>query len=228
MRTTLVIAVGLLAALAHPQQTNQRLGLSADRIVAMGLPGWERYYNSRVEPSGLTRGVAYGVYVGAMREQNERLFRDLPAAHRARLRSVSALTKGYSDTLGNLQWTFEGGNAYDPEGDTVELARAEARMLRSALRGTRQPASTVAKVETSISRAQARLEADLKDRIQRAQIFYGAPSRPRNQVAAELRAKPRELRNVYSRLRRQLASETTGVRFEVLTAIRDLTLSGNR
>lgn len=202
--------------------------MSADRIVAMGLRGWERHYNSRVESSGLTRGVAYGVYVDAVREQNERQYRRLAAPQRARLRSVSALMKGYSDVLGKMEWLFQGGNAVDPEGDTLELARAEARMLQSAIRKTRQPTSRVSGAETSVARELGKLDIRLASRVENTKTFYGGMGRSRSQVAAEILAKPKELRSVYARLKTLLANEPTGVRFEALTAIRELTATGTR
>lgn len=215
-------------ALASAQSSGlreHRLGLTADRIVSMGFDRWEDYFDKRVEPSGVTRGVAYAVFVDAIREQNGRLYPRLPAARQSRLRAASALMKRYSDTVGEAEWTFQGGNAYNPKADSEALAWAENRMLKMALGrgGSPVTARSLASLRTSLANRQDVFARKLNQASSRAMTFYGAPNRPRARVASELKAVPTRLRSLTSQLNSTLQNESVGVRYEALAALRGAT-----
>jgi hypothetical protein len=223
------LAFGILfassACAQDPALTKERLGLSADRIVTMGLGGWESYYNARVQPSGVTRGVSYAVFVDAIREQNDRLYRRLEPARRSTLERAADLMKRYSDEVGEAEWMLQGGNAFNPKGDTEALARAETQMIRLALGQAKSPVTPMdfSNLERSLAARQRDYEKKLNAAASRASVFNGAPSRPKSQVASELRRVPNRLRTLASQIRGTLGRETVGVRFEAFTAINTLT-----
>lgn len=222
---TLGILFASLAAAQDPALRKERLGLSADRIVTMGLGDWESYYNARVQPSGVTRGVSYAVFVDAIREQNDRLYRRLESARRSTLERAADLMKRYSDEVGETEWMFQGGNATNPKGDTEALARAETRMIRIALGQEKSPATPMdfSNLERALAARQRDFEKNLNLAANRTRVFNGAPSRPKSQVALELHRVPNRLRTLTSQIRGTLGREPVGVRFEAFTAINALT-----
>ena len=228
MRLLAVLSIVGSVALASAQSSGlreHRLGLSADRIVSMGLDRWEDYFNKRVEYSGVTRGVSYAVFVDAIREQNGRLYQRLPAKRRANLRQAANLMKRYSDEVGEAEWTFVGGNAFNPKADREALAWAESRMLRMALGQNGSPATAkgLASMKTSLANRQDVYARKISLASSRAMKFYGDPNRPRARVVTDLKAVPTRLRSLTSQIDLTLRGEPVGVRYEALTALRGIT-----
>jgi hypothetical protein len=228
MRLLAVLSIVGSVALASAQSSGlqeHRLGLSADRIVSMGLDRWEDYFNKRVEYSGVTRGVSYAVFVDAIREQNGRLYQRLPVTRRTNLKKAANLMKRYSDELGEAEWTFIGGNAFNPTADREALAWAESRMLRVALgrNGSPTTAKGLTSMKTSLANRQDLYARKISQASSRAMKFYGEPNRPRTRVVTELKAVPTRLRSLTSQINTTLRNEPVGVRYEALSALRGMT-----
>ena len=168
----LALVVATILAQKTPAETlalrKYRYGLSAARIEAMGEDAYDAFYRKRTPDAdvGFMRGVSQGVYTDAYRENTERLYRrSLLPAERYRLLSLDKQMRFLGVLFARNEWTFSGGNGFDPESDDLTYAQAERRLytFRSVVPDPARTKARLAAYRTAI-RARAR-----KDKLYGAQ-----------------------------------------------------------
>ena len=160
-----LVALALLAQKTPADLQNlrkYRYGLSAARIEAMGEDAYNAFYRKRTPDAdvGFMRGVSQGVYTDAYRENTERLYRrSLSFAERVRLTGLDMQMRFLGVLFARDEWTFSGGNGFDPESDELTYAQAERRLytFRSALPDPARTKARLSAYRTAI-RARARKE----------------------------------------------------------------------
>lgn len=158
-----------------------RYGLTAERIESMGEDAFDAYYRKRTPDAdvGSMRGVAQGVYTDAYRENTGRRYRaGLPSASRTRLLALDKQFRFLGVLFARNEWLFDGGNAVDPEADTLTFAQAERRLytFRSVRPDAARTTRLLAEYRTAIRKKARKGE------------FYGArdASTGRKEVEANL------------------------------------------
>lgn len=131
------VALALLAQ-KTPAETQAlqkyRYGKTSAQIEAMGLDAYQRLFDRQTPDAGpgTMRGVAYGVYVDAYRENTERRYRKpLPKTTQTRLLAIDKQIRFVGVLFARSDWLFSGGNAFDPDGDSEDYAMTERQLYTS-------------------------------------------------------------------------------------------------
>lgn len=180
MQLALLLVVCLAQRLPAQQAElrKYRYGLTAAQIESMGQDAYEKVFRQKTpdHDQGPMRGVSYGVYVDAYRENTGRRYRTgLPPATQKRLLELDRQIRFIGVLFARNDWLFTGGNAFDPESDALEYAEVERRLYT---RTSETPDPSRMKRRLALYRAKIRAKAR-KERLDGA---FGKPAEGRRQI----------------------------------------------